>query len=54
MPLSIHVRLPLTTDEHEALVKRAGDAPVAAYLRKLLGLPPRRAGRPKREPKAKQ
>lgn len=49
MPLTIHIRLPVTDEEHEALAKRAGDIPLAAYLRKLLGLTPRKAGRPPRK-----
>lgn len=49
MPLTVHIRLPVTDEEHAALVRKAGDMPVAAYLRKLLGLAPRKAGRPSRK-----
>jgi hypothetical protein len=50
MPLTMHIRLPVTDEEHAALLRKAGDMPVTAYLRKLLGLTPRRAGRPSRRP----
>lgn len=46
MPLTVHIRLPVTEDEHNAVAKLAGDMPITAYLRKILGLPPRKAGRP--------
>lgn len=46
MPLTQHIRLPVTDDEHSDLVRRAGGMTVTAYLRNLLGLAPRRQGRP--------
>jgi hypothetical protein len=46
MPLSVHVRLPLTEEEHAELLRKAGDLNVTAYLRRLIGLPTRRPGRP--------
>lgn len=46
MPLTQHIRLPVTDEEHTALQQRAGDMTLTAFLRKLLGLPPRRQGRP--------
>lgn len=46
MPLTKHVRLPVTDDELAELEKRAGGVPITAFLRKLLGLQPRKQGRP--------
>jgi hypothetical protein len=46
MPATVDIRLPVTPDENEAIKRRAGGAGVAAYLRKLLGLPERKPGRP--------
>jgi hypothetical protein len=50
MPLSVHVRLPLTEEEHAELLRKAGELDVTVFLRKLLGFERRRPGRP---PKAK-
>jgi hypothetical protein len=46
MPLTTHIRLPVTDEEHAEVLRKAGDMNITAFLRKMLGLPQRKAGRP--------
>ena len=46
VPATIDIRLPVTPDEHAKLAGKAGDKGIAAFIRDLLGLPPRKRGRP--------
>lgn len=46
VPATMDIRVPVTPDEHDKVRRLAGEIGVAAYLRKLLGLEPRRPGRP--------
>jgi hypothetical protein len=50
VPVNKHIRIPVSDDEHDRLKKRAGGDGLAAFFRKLAGLPPRKPGRP---PKSK-
>lgn len=46
MEFTKHIRLPVTDAEHAKVLRQAGDATLTNYLRSLLGLEPRTAGRP--------
>ena len=46
VPATIDIRLPVTPEEHQKLADKAGPEGIAAYIRDLLGLPPRKRGRP--------
>jgi hypothetical protein len=48
VPATIDIRLPVTPEEHALVSSRAGSTGLAAYIRELLGLPPRKRGRPPR------
>lgn len=52
VPATVHLRVPVSDDERDEIAKRAGEVGIAAYIRKLLGLAPRRPGRPtQRQPR---
>lgn len=46
MPATIDLRTPVNEAEHAIVKRKAGKRGIAAYIRKLLELPPIRPGRP--------
>lgn len=46
MPASKDIRVPVSPEELSALKKRAGKEGLAGMIRRMLGLAPRKAGRP--------